>query len=255
VDVLCTHRVDEDETNTLSSTTLQQKAEICWGLSTSSCNLAKELLPESQLRLSSSEEDLALTAAAVYTPTRGTKQEGVEEGKKGDPLVFPTPHTSPGQETEAVVTEDSGWEAMQCVHGWTHLLRVLSLWPLRCLLQLCKEARQMPCLQATHWPRPVCVYEMMWLRIGRGVLYTVDQSYVAALHLFSSQTEKQIQYFHDTCSIITVNTTSKREPEKKILILWTSDPSVYVTRKCVSDEGDVQLLIVSRGHLSESFLW
>lgn len=86
MDVLCTCRVDEDETNTLSSTTLQQKAEICWGLSTSSCNLAKELLPESQLRLSSSEEDLALTAAAVYTPTRGTKQEGVEEGGKGEPL-------------------------------------------------------------------------------------------------------------------------------------------------------------------------
>lgn len=174
--------------------------------------------------------------------------------REGGTIVSPTPHTSPGQETEAVVAEDSGREAMQRVHGWTHLLRVLSLWPLRCLLQLCKEARQMPCLQATHWPRPVCVYKMMWLRIGRGVLYTVDQSYVAALHLFSSQTEKQIQYFHDTCSIITV-TQLQRETWKENIILLTSDPSVYVMRKCVSDEGDVQLLIVSRGHLSESFLW
>ena len=86
VHVLCLCRVEEDDTNTLSSTTLEQKAEICWGLSTSSCNLAKELLPDSQLRLSSSEEDLALTAAAVYTPTREEKQDGVEEGKKGGTL-------------------------------------------------------------------------------------------------------------------------------------------------------------------------
>lgn len=40
---------------------LEQKSEVCWGLSTSSSNIAKQLLSESQLRLTDSGGVLSLT--------------------------------------------------------------------------------------------------------------------------------------------------------------------------------------------------
>ena len=50
---------DEDDSDSQS----EEKSALIWGLSTSSSNLAKQLLPESQLRLTNSESIL------TYTPS------------------------------------------------------------------------------------------------------------------------------------------------------------------------------------------
>ena len=68
---------DSDEED--ESRNPQTKSEVCWGLSKSSCNLAKELLSAPQLSLTESEENLLVFAKVE---SKSSSQECEEEGEK-----------------------------------------------------------------------------------------------------------------------------------------------------------------------------
>lgn len=100
---LCVPRVEEDDTALTSTSSLQEKAEVCWGLSTSSCNLAKELLPDALLQVSESEENVALNAAAtVYASKSAPNQEdGKEEDTEKEEIRQTSSATQPLSKVQA----------------------------------------------------------------------------------------------------------------------------------------------------------
>ena len=99
---LCVPRVEEDDTALTSTSSLPEKAEVCWGLS-SSCNLAKDLLPDALLQVSESEENVALNAAAtVYASKSAPNQEnGKEEDTEKDEIRQTSSATQPLSKVQA----------------------------------------------------------------------------------------------------------------------------------------------------------
>lgn len=67
--------VNSEDTEYQSSSESEHKTKISWGLSTSSCNLAKQLLSDSQLCLTESEENLPFLAVQNLQPSPEEQHE------------------------------------------------------------------------------------------------------------------------------------------------------------------------------------
>ena len=72
---------DSDEEEDITYSNPSAKSEVCWGLSQSSCNLAKELLPAPQLSLGNSLENLLMLS---NTESKSSERTDGEEAENTD---------------------------------------------------------------------------------------------------------------------------------------------------------------------------
>ena len=88
------HRDTDEEIDSTELSSSDEKAEVCWGLSSSSSKLAKELLPKDQLRLTDAETNITISAGlqqeSENTSAKPTiSQETLEKAQQTGALSEP----------------------------------------------------------------------------------------------------------------------------------------------------------------------